>query len=390
MKGIKMRSRKNRFTLSLAVMVMVALLFSCSKKQTGDIQITKENGVTIVSNPAQPLYPNTKLVYEEELSIGEEEGDSNYVFYRPANIVVDSEEHIYLLDSGNNRVQVFDAAGKFLYSFGKKGQGPGEFMMAYSMVLSGDEKLYILDLQNRRMSVFQKNGKYLQGFDIKEGSPQFLFIDENENLFMGKILRGKTPNDQKISIGKYDINGNLLLTFKEFAMNSIKFIRSGKSVTAIPIMFNPSAAWTVDNRGNVYSGLGDQYVVDVQSADSMVVKQIKRNWQPIPVTSEDKNKYNERFKSQLSSMIKEIEFRNTKPAFSRFTIDDQNNLWVKLYTEFGFEENRCDVFDPEGKYLYQVEISIRPDLFKNGKIYTIERTEEGIAMVKRYGYHWEK
>ncbi|HDL18338.1 MAG TPA: 6-bladed beta-propeller [Bacteroidetes bacterium] len=390
MKGIKMRSRKNRFTLSLAVMVMVALLFSCSKKQIGNIQITKENGVTIVSNPAQPLYPNAKLVYEEELSIGEEEGDSNYVFYRPANIVVDSEEHIYLLDSGNNRVQVFDAAGKFLYSFGKKGQGPGEFMMAYSMVLSGDEKLYILDLQNRRMSVFQKNGKYLQGFDIKEGSPQFLFIDENENLFMGKILRGKTPNDQKISIGKYDINGNLLLTFKEFAMNSIKFIRSGKSVTAIPIMFNPSAAWTVDNRGNVYSGLGDQYVVDVQSADSMVVKQIKRNWQPIPVTSEDKNKYNERFKSQLSSMIKEIEFRNTKPAFSRFTIDDQNNLWVKLYTEFGFEENRCDVFDPEGKYLYQVEISIRPDLFKNGKIYTIERTEEGIAMVKRYGYHWEK
>ena len=89
-------------------------------------------------------------------------------------------------------------------------------------------------------------------------------------------------------------------------------------------------------------------------------------------------------------MIKEIEFRNTKPAFSRFTIDDQNNLWVKLYTEFGFEENRYDVFDPEGKYLYQVEISIRPNLFKNGKIYTIERTEDGIAMVKRYSYHWEK
>ena len=68
----------------------------------------------VVKNPDEPLYGEIQLDLEEDLSIGRED-DENYMFYSARNIALDSDENIYVLDSGNHRIQKFDKDGRFLF-----------------------------------------------------------------------------------------------------------------------------------------------------------------------------------------------------------------------------------------------------------------------------------
>jgi hypothetical protein len=63
---------------------------------------------------------------------------------------------------------------------------------------------------------------------------------------------------------------------------------------------------------------------------------------------------------------------------------EQGNLWVELFTQ-GEEKNRIyDVFSPDGIYLKQVIIAHRIFDFKDGKIYSIVRTEQDFRVVERF------
>jgi len=54
------------------------------------------------------------------------------MFYEPQDIEIGKNGLIYILDSGNNRIHVFDNSGKYIRTIGKKGQGPGEFFFIRS------------------------------------------------------------------------------------------------------------------------------------------------------------------------------------------------------------------------------------------------------------------
>ena len=74
----------------------------------------------------------------------------------------DAQGNVYVLDNGNLRIQVFDASGKFLRSFGHEGEGPGEFKMpsCFSVNALGEVALY--DMMTQRVSVLDSEGKLLR------------------------------------------------------------------------------------------------------------------------------------------------------------------------------------------------------------------------------------
>jgi hypothetical protein len=87
-------------------------------------------------------------------------------FWRIEDLACDDENNLYVADSGWNKIFKFDSQGHFLESFGRAGQGPGEFMaipqsMPLRISFGNDRKLYVLDSANQRISVFTKEGKFL-------------------------------------------------------------------------------------------------------------------------------------------------------------------------------------------------------------------------------------
>ena len=95
-----------------------------------------------------------------KFSIGGGRGNGQGQLLRPMGMAIFAER-LYVVDSGNSRVQVYGLDGKFLLSWGAKGDGPGEFGLIRDLAIHEvwgggflsrpvsisvyDEKLYILD-----------------------------------------------------------------------------------------------------------------------------------------------------------------------------------------------------------------------------------------------------
>lgn len=81
-------------------------------------------------------------------------GDGSGDFNRPKGVAVDSEGHIYVVEGFQDVVQIFDADGRFLLAFGEPGQGDGELWLASGIAIANDQ-IYVADSSNRRVQVFE-------------------------------------------------------------------------------------------------------------------------------------------------------------------------------------------------------------------------------------------
>jgi DNA-binding beta-propeller fold protein YncE len=95
-------------------------------------------------------------------------------FIYPTDIAFDEKGHIFVSEYGDNdRIQVFDQKGDFLYTFGKPGRGPGELARPQSMVID-DGLVYVTDASNHRLSVFKTDGTFVRTMgSIGAGLGQF-------------------------------------------------------------------------------------------------------------------------------------------------------------------------------------------------------------------------
>jgi DNA-binding beta-propeller fold protein YncE len=77
-------------------------------------------------------------------------------------VAFDAQGRIFVSEYGDNdRVQVFDGEGNFLYDFGRFGQGDGEFTRPQSLLIDGD-MVYVSDTCNHRIAVFRTDGTFVR------------------------------------------------------------------------------------------------------------------------------------------------------------------------------------------------------------------------------------
>jgi sugar lactone lactonase YvrE len=111
--------------------------------------------------------------------------NENEAFFLPANIVIDAASNLYVLDSGNHRIQKFNTAGKYLATFGRKGQGPGEFYYPSWLDIDAQGYLYVSDPNNQRIQVLTPEGKEFKTVRLVETGTGDVFSTTSGNLFMG-------------------------------------------------------------------------------------------------------------------------------------------------------------------------------------------------------------
>ena len=82
-------------------------------------------------------------------------GDGSGNLSKPKGIAVDSEGHIYVVDSHFDNVQIFDRDGNLLLVFGGSGNGKGEFTLPAGIYIDKLDRIYVADSYNRRIQIFQ-------------------------------------------------------------------------------------------------------------------------------------------------------------------------------------------------------------------------------------------
>ena len=82
-------------------------------------------------------------------------GDSPGQLNRPKGVAVDSEGHIYIADSSFNNFQIFDQEGRLLLHVGQGGGQAGEFSLPAGLYIDEQDRIYVADQGNSRVQVFQ-------------------------------------------------------------------------------------------------------------------------------------------------------------------------------------------------------------------------------------------
>ncbi|HYW69980.1 MAG TPA: tandem-95 repeat protein, partial [Pyrinomonadaceae bacterium] len=163
-------------------------------------------------------------------------GSGNGQFNNPAGIAVDPAGNVYVADTFNNRIQQFTSAGVFVSKFGQSGAGEGQFQHPYAVAADRVGNLYVADSDNHRIEKFDTSGNFLLqwgGHGTGNGlfdNPRGVAVDVSGNVYITDVGNNR--------VQKFGSNGNYLTQWGANGTN--------------PGQFGFVAGVVVDTMGYVY------------------------------------------------------------------------------------------------------------------------------------------
>ena len=131
-------------------------------------------------------------------------------FAKPTGLAVDHDGNLYVADTMNNRIEVFDADGKFIRTFGKAGDGPGYFARPKGVAVDSDDHIWVADGVLDRVQVFNKEAQLLIAFGghgLLPGQFQGLVgiaTDKNNRVFTSEIFPGRVQQFRYVTDSESD------------------------------------------------------------------------------------------------------------------------------------------------------------------------------------------
>ena len=139
-------------------------------------------------------------------------------FADPYGIAISPDGSLYVADSQNNRIQKFDTNGNFLIKWGSgsTGSGDGEFNTPSGMAIGYDGSIYITDSGNHRIQKFDNNGNFITKWGtLGNGDGQFDWPAGIASGVDGSVYVADTYNNR---IQKFDSNGNFISKWVSFGV----------------------------------------------------------------------------------------------------------------------------------------------------------------------------
>jgi DNA-binding beta-propeller fold protein YncE len=118
-------------------------------------------------------------------------------FSLPQGVAVDRDGNVYVTDTLNNRVEIFDADGGFVSTFGKNGDGPEDFERPKGIAVDCDGHIWVADAAQDRVKVFSQEGQLLIYFGTHGEYPgrfmgvHDIVIDKNNRVITSEIFPGR-------------------------------------------------------------------------------------------------------------------------------------------------------------------------------------------------------
>ncbi|CAL1546780.1 unnamed protein product [Lymnaea stagnalis] len=199
------------------------LRYNASAADAGDSQSDPVSGF---NSNSPSIYVNTpRNKYNQKgtavVRFGQR-GNEPASFTWPRGVSVSPlDDNIYVSDSSNHRVQVFDNSGKFLKTFGQYGQSEGEFDCLAGVAINGLGQVIIADRYNHRVQVFDRNGRFQSAFGCEgsgEGQLNYPWGVACDN--MGFIYVCDKENHR---IQVFQSNGNFVRMFGHFGSRPGQF-----------------------------------------------------------------------------------------------------------------------------------------------------------------------
>lgn len=163
------------------------------------------------------------------------EPDDGITLYEPWDYTISTGDTLYLLDHRDCQVYAFNIQGNHLFSFGGRGQGPGEFLDAWAIEYANGN-VFTMDVRIQRICVFSSTGEFIRSIPLNRATYDMVvdqdFIYVSTSWFEGAPVT-------RISIESPDVRTPLLEDAAQFfpEVDFGDFFSMGMRSGRIPLSF---------------------------------------------------------------------------------------------------------------------------------------------------------
>lgn len=360
---------------------------------------------------------------EEVFRIGSMDGAEWEVFARVNAVAFDSQGNLFVLDGGNQRVLVFDPAGRHLRTIGRQGGGPGEFLSPAGMAVTPSGELVVYDQGRRAYAIFEADGTFREnlntdivrdggmpgsdlrshpsgGFastfismDVDTGDPATSRQDGGHIPVLWRSLDRSVASREIFRVERIGRRPSMVARPGEMSVSI------GGGVPA----FTPSLAWGVLPDGGAAYFQTAEYAVTIAGPDGTHVRTLQRPIEPRRTTNRDQEDERERRWADFEAgggpqvrivendreldasaerrriferMMAELQFAEVIPVLSGMAVDREGRIWVQRSGRRVMEQGPVDVLGADGSYLGTVEDLTLPNAFGPGGLTAVIETDE--------------
>ena len=379
--------------------LILLLGFACTSEPLhfADWTIPVPEGTPIIEYAAVAMEERTERIeLVEDLVIRQRGDDPNYILYRPRHVVADSRGRVFVMDSGNDRIQAYSAEGEYLMTLGQAGQGPGEFSSMSGLALAGD-RLIAVDNRSARYTLFGSTGDLLATIPKERviGTVLSLFGLDTGGVLAVRIQEDRSdPMIRRESLVRLSDKMELRNEVVRSPDTRRRLITRGESpviMMSVSLPF-PEHQVVAAAGGEVYTSFTSEYQVFSFSPDGEVSWALRVPWGRHPITEEEIEDEVAAIRTRPSwedFVRSEFEWPHQRPAIDRIDVDGSGNLYVTIFPgpgEDDSDQRMVDVYSPEGEHLFSGWIpSVDWRSARGEHVYAIESDDQtGDVSVVRY------
>lgn len=366
--------------MKTSAVICLSLLVLCACQRQPQIDRVTENGIEVVLNHLQPYDIGRNFgisLLDPAFSIDtEKEGSLKIGLTDIETFDVDPEGNIYVIQwqSKDHFIFKFSPEGRFIKSFARLGQGPGELEYGGRVLVTPQNEILAKDPSKRKFPLYDREGRFIKDIHLEKNYSPVPLRNGQYLVFWGEDI----PQLRKQYVGLADSEFKDVKVLEAFqypnAMNA-----------KCPVNRDMMIYEVSQDRifiGNTKNG----YEIRVHDLDGRVLRKIRKEYEPVPVTEDIKTAYFKLFPED-DPLKANFYFTDFWPPFRGLYADDAGRLWVLTY-ETGLKpgEFMYDIFNPEGLFIGRASFAnmrnlCRPFSFRikirEGRLYSLQEKDNG-------------
>ncbi|WP_457618285.1 6-bladed beta-propeller [Lutibacter sp.] len=191
-----------------------------------DVFVT-ENNIFVSDSGNNRINVYNKKDYEFEYYFPKTESGNKSFLYKPANITI-SNNKVYVSDMGSGNIKIYTTKGKYLNTISRYGKNIGELVRPKGIAVDKKSNLYVVDASFENIQIFNEKGELLMFFGGHYKSkgdmwlPTKVMIDYDNLKYFKKYVDPKFDLKYLIFVAnqygpdKVSVYGRITPTKKEF------------------------------------------------------------------------------------------------------------------------------------------------------------------------------